>query len=441
MPPTAATAESAAPPPAKKPRVEKEKSPKEKYQPAPPVPIREIPIKTNGAFERNADRGAPLIPRERWEDMPAWYIQGQDRGPKVVCGDCYGPLVEEKQDGRIYKDCFFCEERPAAGEPILACRKCKWSACQTCDGTSRYVPRLPELEDDSLFHGPNSPAVLVPPAARTCAAAALGTVIVCPGGNYEFLCAHEAFPVAAWLASHGIAAVVLRYRLLPKYGLEEAMDDLEAAVAHVRKTRGGPVGAIGFSAGSHLIASLCRRAGARGQAQPLDAQVLVYPCLDPREWDDGACEDPTLMFFNRGDERYPPRAQSLLTGGEALKGGAGFAAAPNSLLVGSTGDDTTPPKEHLDLYAAACKREGKSFHYIRRNLGGHGFCLNEGGGGGCVREGGKGWTSGAVRWLRANGFGPPTRKRRRELAAAAKAAAAAGDASSQSSSPATAVEL
>ena len=264
MPPTAATAESAAPPPAKKPRVEKEKSPKEKYQPAPPVPIREIPIKTNGAFERNADRGAPLIPRERWEDMPAWYIQGQDRGPKVVCGDCYGPLVEEKQDGRIYKDCFFCEERPAAGEPILACRKCKWSACQTCDGTSRYVPRLPELEDDSLFHGPNSPAVLVPPAARTCAAAALGTVIVCPGGNYEFLCAHEAFPVAAWLASHGIAAVVLRYRLLPKYGLEEAMDDLEAAVAHVRKTRGGPVGAIGFSAGSHLIASLCRRARRQG---------------------------------------------------------------------------------------------------------------------------------------------------------------------------------
>ena len=112
----------------------------------------------------------------------------------------------------------------------------------------------------------------------------------------------------AALASHGIAAVVLRYRLLPKYGLEEAMDDLEAAVAHVRKTRGGLVGAIGFSAGSHLIASLCRRAGARGQAQPLDAQVLVYPCLDPREWDDGACEDPTLMFFNRGDERYPPRA-------------------------------------------------------------------------------------------------------------------------------------
>ena len=44
MPATAATAESAAPPPAKKPRVEKEKSPKEKYQPAPPVPIREIAI-------------------------------------------------------------------------------------------------------------------------------------------------------------------------------------------------------------------------------------------------------------------------------------------------------------------------------------------------------------------------------------------------------------
>ena len=40
--------------------------------------------------------------------------------------------------------------------------------------------------------------------------------------------------MAAGLASHGLAAVVLRYRLLPKYGLEEAMADLEAAGAHVR---------------------------------------------------------------------------------------------------------------------------------------------------------------------------------------------------------------
>ena len=205
-------------------------------------------------------------------------------------------------------------------------------------------------------------------------AAALGTVIVCPGGNYEFLCAHEAFPVAAWLASHGIAAVVLRYRLLPKYGLEEAMDDLEAAVAHVRKTRGGLVGAIGF----RRAAPSPRSAGGRARAarRSRSTRRCSVPVLDPREWDDGACEDPTLMFFNRGDERYPPRAQSLLTGGEALKGGAGFAAAPNS-LAGPTGDDTMLPKEHLDLYAAACKREGKSFHYIRRNLGGHGFCLNE----------------------------------------------------------------
>ena len=64
------------------------------------MPIREIPIKTNGAFERNADRGAPLIPRERWEDMPAWYIQGQDRGPKGQDDVCRGSVRDDRAAAR-----------------------------------------------------------------------------------------------------------------------------------------------------------------------------------------------------------------------------------------------------------------------------------------------------------------------------------------------------
>ena len=63
-----------------------------------------------------------------------------------------------------------------------------------------------------------------------------------------------------WLAASGIASVVLRYRLLPRFSIEDSLDDLEAAVRRVRQMRSGPVAAIGFSAGGHLIASLGLRA-------------------------------------------------------------------------------------------------------------------------------------------------------------------------------------
>src|SRR5687767_8093666 len=37
--------------------------------------------------------------------------------------------------------------------------------------------------------------------------------IVCPGGGYRVLAPHEEEPFAQWLASQGIAAFVLKYRL------------------------------------------------------------------------------------------------------------------------------------------------------------------------------------------------------------------------------------
>jgi acetyl esterase/lipase len=45
---------------------------------------------------------------------------------------------------------------------------------------------------------------------------ATGTaVIVCPGGGFHFLSmASEGLQVARWLAAHGVAAFVLKYRLI-----------------------------------------------------------------------------------------------------------------------------------------------------------------------------------------------------------------------------------
>lgn len=48
-------------------------------------------------------------------------------------------------------------------------------------------------------------------------AVATGTaVVVCPGGGYHILAVdHEGYDVAAWLNAHGIAAIILKYRVVP----------------------------------------------------------------------------------------------------------------------------------------------------------------------------------------------------------------------------------
>jgi len=245
---------------------------------------------------------------------------------------------------------------------------------------------MPTLKQDPLFHGPDEPCLLHYPQFD--GMVGRGTVIVCPGSNYEFLSPLEGLPVVEWLASHGIGAVVLRYRLLPHYDLDDALDDLEAAAARVRQMRAGPVAALGFSAGGHLIASLGLRAHERGQPQPLDAQILVYPGIDGRDWD----HPDYNGFFSHGKWRIPKRAALLHRGQEALLGGEGFAAPP-TCLVGSTEDTCTPNEQHTDIYAEALGDHNIPYLYLRDAFGEHGFELKGG------------WTTGAAKWLLSSNFG------------------------------------
>ncbi len=80
--------------------------------------------------------------------------------------------------------------------------------------------------------GPAQPSltVLEPLPGRATGAA----IIVCPGGGYMRLADHEAVPVAEWLATLGITAVLLRYRLAPHARHPALLQDGQRAIRTVR---------------------------------------------------------------------------------------------------------------------------------------------------------------------------------------------------------------
>lgn len=86
-------------------------------------------------------------------------------------------------------------------------------------------------------------------------------VIVCPGGSYHHLgMNHEGYQVARWFAEKGIAAFVLRYRV-SSHGAHhpDMIQDLQLSIALLKQYSDvwlidtTKIGAIGFSAGGHLV--------------------------------------------------------------------------------------------------------------------------------------------------------------------------------------------
>lgn len=123
-------------------------------------------------------------------------------------------------------------------------------------------------------------------------------VIIAPGGGHRKLClGHEGDSLAQWLADHGIAAFVLRYRLAREEGSpyqvdEHAMLDTRRAIRLVRSRaeewhlKSNSIGILGFSAGGELaaLAAMDSDAGQANSSDPVerassrpDFQVLIYP--------------------------------------------------------------------------------------------------------------------------------------------------------------------
>lgn len=109
-------------------------------------------------------------------------------------------------------------------------------------------------------------------------------VIVAPGGGHRILCVtHEGSNVAEWLAQHGIAAFVLKYRLASEEGStytvdDHAVADMHQAIKLVRERASDwgikKVGVMGFSAGGEVCAIASMKFTPEDRP---DFQALIYP--------------------------------------------------------------------------------------------------------------------------------------------------------------------
>ena len=110
--------------------------------------------------------------------------------------------------------------------------------------------------------------------------------------THDGLCRHLA-------KATGWAVLSVDYRRAPEAPHPAAIDDLETALTWLRRTRPEPVAVAGDSAGAHLAAVVARRQRDRGQ--PVAAQVLICPALDPAlaypELDDYGLHTDEMRFF------------------------------------------------------------------------------------------------------------------------------------------------
>ena len=112
-------------------------------------------------------------------------------------------------------------------------------------------------------------------------------VVICPGGSYHHLgMPHEGFASAKWFRSVGVVPFVIQYLVAYNCHHHPAMlEDIEMAIKYIRENADNygidinKVGAIGYSAGGHLVTMAGVYGGSRNELEKLGvpAEVSLRP--------------------------------------------------------------------------------------------------------------------------------------------------------------------
>ena len=228
-------------------------------------------------------------------------------------------------------------------------------------------------------------------------------IIVCPGGGYTHLAAHEGGTIAEWLNSIGIKAFVLKYRLGSNgYHHPAMLQDAQRAVRYVRSHAAEfgvdpqRVGIIGFSAGGHMASTAGTHftGGDAGAADPVervssrpDLMMLIYPVITMGEFAHAGSRENLL------GKSPPPELVDLMSNEKQVT-----RDTPPAFLVHAA-NDTTVPVENSLLFATALRKAGVGveLHVFEKGPR-HGFGLATGDPVVGV------WPKLCEQWLRVHGF-------------------------------------
>ncbi|MBB5035546.1 alpha/beta hydrolase [Prosthecobacter vanneervenii] len=240
--------------------------------------------------------------------------------------------------------------------------------------------------------------VFLPPAGKGNGAA----IVLCPGGGYiRHVTSREGYPIAEWLNAHGIACIILEYRL-PR--LRHAVPLLDAQRA-LRQARANAtswyldpqrIGILGFSAGGHVASTATTHfdAGRADAADPVERQScrpsfawFVYPVVTMGPYTHTGSRKELL------GEAPPADLVSLYSNEQRVT-----ADTPPVFLAHAV-DDKPVPIENSRQFVQAMQTHQRPVELLELPSGGHG--LN-----GCKGPLWEQWKAAALQWSAQQGLIP-----------------------------------
>jgi acetyl esterase/lipase len=193
-------------------------------------------------------------------------------------------------------------------------------------------------------------------------------VLVCPGGGYGGLALdHEGKQIGEFFNSFGVTAVVLHYRLGPRYHHPAPLDDARKAMRTIRARAAEygidpkRIGVMGFSAGGHLASTLSTH---YQEGERPDFSILVYPVISF-----------TTIYTHSGSMwnllGNPPDPEQVWNLSNELQV---TPRTPPAFLFHTSGDTAVPSENSVRYYLALRKAGVKAEMHIYQE-GEHGVGL------------------------------------------------------------------
>ena len=206
-------------------------------------------------------------------------------------------------------------------------------------------------------------------------------LVICPGGGYTGLAAHEGNDYALWLNQHGVICFVLTYRLGSHgYHYPAEFQDGARAVRWVRahaddyKIDPHRTGIMGSSAGGHLASMVLTHfdSGDTNSPNPVERQssrpdlgILCYPVISMGEYTHQGSKVNLL-----GRNPSPDLVKNLSSELQVTTN------TPPCFLW-TTFEDRTVPMENSMMFADALRKNRVPFDLHIYQKGGHGMGLGD----------------------------------------------------------------